>query len=119
MLRATHAVTCHNPGIGTSSVSMIGKMLSTSAVLNLLVALDVPVEIAEAEGIEHHVSDATLKAFAILYKGHPLVARPEKSETLECGHLDQAVTEVAKSMHPQGLKVFRNQLEFPNRGLPL
>jgi DtxR family manganese transport transcriptional regulator len=35
-------------------------------VVNLLVALGVPTEIAEAdaEGIEHHVSDATLKAFA-------------------------------------------------------
>ncbi len=35
-------------------------------VVNLLVALGVPTEIAEAdaEGIEHHVSEATLKAFA-------------------------------------------------------
>ena len=35
-------------------------------VVNLLVALGVPAEIAEAdaEGIEHHVSEATLKAFA-------------------------------------------------------
>ena len=35
-------------------------------VVNLLVALGVPAEIAEAdaEGIEHHVSDATLKAFS-------------------------------------------------------
>jgi DtxR family manganese transport transcriptional regulator len=34
--------------------------------VNLLVALGVPTEIAEAdaEGIEHHVSEATLKAFA-------------------------------------------------------
>jgi DtxR family manganese transport transcriptional regulator len=35
-------------------------------VVNLLVVLGVPTEIAEAdaEGIEHHVSEATLKAFA-------------------------------------------------------
>jgi DtxR family manganese transport transcriptional regulator len=35
-------------------------------VVNVLVALGVPTEVAEAdaEGIEHHVSDATLKAFA-------------------------------------------------------
>ena len=35
-------------------------------VVNLLVALGVPTEVAEAdaEGIEHHVSEATLKAFA-------------------------------------------------------
>jgi len=35
-------------------------------VVNLLVALGVPAEIAEAdaEGIEHHVSEATLRAFA-------------------------------------------------------
>jgi DtxR family transcriptional regulator, manganese transport regulator len=35
-------------------------------VVSLLVALGVPTEVAEAdaEGIEHHVSDATLKAFA-------------------------------------------------------
>jgi DtxR family manganese transport transcriptional regulator len=33
-------------------------------VVNLLLALGVPTEIAEAEGIEHHVSEATLKAFA-------------------------------------------------------
>jgi DtxR family manganese transport transcriptional regulator len=35
-------------------------------VVNVLVALGVPTEIAEAdaEGIEHHVSEATLKAFA-------------------------------------------------------
>ena len=35
-------------------------------VVNLLVALGVPAEVAEAdaEGIEHHVSEATLKAFA-------------------------------------------------------
>jgi DtxR family manganese transport transcriptional regulator len=33
--------------------------------VNLLVALGVPTEVAEAdaEGIEHHVSEATLKAF--------------------------------------------------------
>jgi len=35
-------------------------------VVSLLVALGVPTEVAEAdaEGIEHHVSEATLRAFA-------------------------------------------------------
>ena len=48
--------------------------------MNLLVALGVPVEVAEAdaEGIEHHVSEATLKAFAHFLQKPGYDARPGK-----------------------------------------
>jgi DtxR family manganese transport transcriptional regulator len=44
-------------------------------VVDLLLALGVPAEAAEvdAEGIEHHVSDATLKAFAHFLKARTAV----------------------------------------------
>ena len=50
-------------------------------VVNLLVALGVPTEIAEAdaEGIEHHVSDATLKAFAHFVQTSPASRTSRKS----------------------------------------
>src|ERR1022692_3650827 len=49
-------------------------------VVNLLVALGVPTEVAEAdaEGIEHHVSEATLKAFTLFLQRPDFSARPEK-----------------------------------------
>ena len=50
-------------------------------VVNLLLALGVPSEVAEAdaEGIEHHVSEATLKAFAHFLQSPGLArVRPEK-----------------------------------------
>jgi DtxR family transcriptional regulator, manganese transport regulator len=49
-------------------------------VVKLLVALGVPTEIAEAdaEGIEHHVSEATLKAFAHFLQTRGLGMRREK-----------------------------------------
>ena len=49
-------------------------------VVDLLVALGVPTEIAEAdaEGIEHHVSEATLKAFAHFLRTQGSGARSEK-----------------------------------------
>ena len=49
-------------------------------VVDLLVALGVPTEVAEAdaEGIEHYVSEATLKAFAHFLRSQGLGARPEK-----------------------------------------
>jgi DtxR family manganese transport transcriptional regulator len=49
-------------------------------VVGLLVALGVPAEVAEAdaEGIEHHVSEATLKAFAHFLRSQGSGARPEK-----------------------------------------
>ena len=42
-------------------------------VVDLLLALGVPTEAAEsdAEGIEHHVSETTLKAFAHFLQSHP------------------------------------------------
>jgi DtxR family manganese transport transcriptional regulator len=48
-------------------------------VVNLLIALGVPSEVAEAdaEGIEHHVSEATLKAFAHFLQS-PGFARPSR-----------------------------------------
>src|SRR5271166_2862868 len=50
-------------------------------VVNLLVALGVPTEVAEAdaEGIEHHVSAATLRAFSYFLQHQRLGAHPEKS----------------------------------------
>ena len=49
-------------------------------VVDLLIALRVPTEVAEAdaEGIEHHVSEATLKAFAHFLQSSGLGVRPEK-----------------------------------------
>ena len=49
-------------------------------VVDLLVALRVPTEVAEAdaEGIEHHVSEATLKVFAHFLQSSGLGVRPEK-----------------------------------------
>jgi DtxR family manganese transport transcriptional regulator len=49
-------------------------------VVSLLTALGVPTEVAEAdaEGIEHYVSDATLKAFAHFLQSPGHGPRPEK-----------------------------------------
>src|SRR5450755_2138111 len=49
-------------------------------VVNLLVALGVPTEVAEAdaEGTEHHVSEATLKAFTLFLQRTDFSARAEK-----------------------------------------
>jgi DtxR family transcriptional regulator, manganese transport regulator len=49
-------------------------------VVDLLVALRVPTEVAEAdaEGIEHYVSEATLKAFAHFLQTLGVGVRPEK-----------------------------------------
>ena len=49
-------------------------------VVDLLLALRVPTEVAEAdaEGIEHYVSEATLKAFAHFLQSSGLGVRPEK-----------------------------------------
>jgi DtxR family manganese transport transcriptional regulator len=49
-------------------------------VVSLLTALGVPTEVAEAdaEGIEHYVSDATLKAFAHFLQSPGHGTRPEK-----------------------------------------
>jgi DtxR family manganese transport transcriptional regulator len=50
-------------------------------VVNVLVALGVPSEIAEAdaEGIEHHVSEVTLKAFAHFLQTQPQRPAPRKA----------------------------------------
>jgi DtxR family manganese transport transcriptional regulator len=50
-------------------------------VVSLLVAIGVPAEIAEAdaEGMEHHVSDATLKAFAHFVQTSPASRASRKS----------------------------------------
>jgi DtxR family transcriptional regulator, manganese transport regulator len=50
-------------------------------VVSLLVALGVPTEIAEAdaEGIEHHVSEATLKAFAHFLQSSGFGRAPRKA----------------------------------------
>ena len=58
-------------------------------VANLLVALGVPTEVAEAdaEGIEHHVSEATLKAFAHFLQSSGLGRAPSKA--LKSGGMSQ------------------------------
>jgi DtxR family manganese transport transcriptional regulator len=50
-------------------------------VVNLLVALAVPTEVAEAdaEGIEHYVSEATLKAFACFLQSPGFGRAPRKA----------------------------------------
>jgi DtxR family transcriptional regulator, manganese transport regulator len=58
-------------------------------VVNLLVALGVPTEVAEAdaEGIEHHVSEATLKAFAYFLQSSGVGRAPSKA--LKSGGMSQ------------------------------
>jgi DtxR family transcriptional regulator, manganese transport regulator len=66
----------------TATGQALAKRMRTRhrLVVDLLVALRVPTEVAEAdaEGIEHYVSEATLKAFAHFLQSSGVGVRPEK-----------------------------------------